>query len=358
MHRAPGSWALERSRGFAKGWMGSHGTGFGGTGHKFDRSEEEQHKQARKTKAKEMGLEVDDGGGGAESSDSDDGIRRVDGTGTSQPVGGSRAVPAAAATAAGAGTTVAGATISADAMAAMRMAGAAAAAAPAAGPPGTSAAAGAAAAPAGATPAALNPQQNAHILAAQAVAARLAGGVAGPVPGAPTAAMPPANAMLQGLASIPGVTISPAALGVHTSLGVPGGIPINTAIAAAQKMAVYVGGAAPSAAAAASTTHRPAVHFEAELEVNDFPQHARWKVMHRETINDIAELTGCALITKGVYVPPGKQPPPGERKIFLLIEGKTEQAVKRAKQELKRIIEEATEKTMRRDAPAAGRYVV
>jgi hypothetical protein len=31
-------------------------------------------------------------------------------------------------------------------------------------------------------------------------------------------------------------------------------------------------------------------------------------------------------------VPPGKQPPEGERKIYLLIEGPTELAVKHAKQ--------------------------
>lgn len=57
-------------------------------------------------------------------------------------------------------------------------------------------------------------------------------------------------------------------------------------------------------------------------------------------------------------MPPGKPVPEGERKIFLLIEGPTETSVKRAKQELKRILEETTEKVMRRDAPAAGRYSV
>lgn len=72
----------------------------------------------------------------------------------------------------------------------------------------------------------------------------------------------------------------------------------------------------------------------------------------------IAENTGAAVITKGVFVPPGKPVPEGERKIYLLIEGPTETSVKRAKQELKRVLEETTEKVMRRDAPAAGRYSV
>jgi len=56
------------------------------------------------------------------------------------------------------------------------------------------------------------------------------------------------------------------------------------------------------------------------------------QVTHRDTVNMIGETTGAALITKGVYVPPGKQPPEGERKIYLLIEGPTELAVKHAKQ--------------------------
>ena len=71
-------------------------------------------------------------------------------------------------------------------------------------------------------------------------------------------------------------------------------------------------------------------------------------------MNSIVELTGAALITKGVFVPPGKSVPEGERKIYLLIEGPTESSVKKAKQELKRILEETTEKVMRRDAPAGG----
>ncbi len=48
----------------------------------------------------------------------------------------------------------------------------------------------------------------------------------------------------------------------------------------------------------------------------------------------------------------------GERKLYLLIEGPTEGHVKKAKAEIKKIIEETTEKVMRRDAPAAGRYSI
>jgi ATP-dependent RNA helicase DDX46/PRP5 len=54
----------------------------------------------------------------------------------------------------------------------------------------------------------------------------------------------------------------------------------------------------------------------------------------------------------------GEPVPPGERKLYLLIEGPTEQAVKRAKAEVKKGLEESTEKAMRREGGAAGRYAV
>ena len=61
------------------------------------------------------------------------------------------------------------------------------------------------------------------------------------------------------------------------------------------------------------------------------------------------ELTGAAVTTKGTYVPPGRPIPEGERKLYLLIEGSTQDIVRKAKTEIKRIIQEMTEKAMRRD---------
>ncbi|KAM1187817.1 hypothetical protein ACFX2J_023699 [Malus domestica] len=81
-------------------------------------------------------------------------------------------------------------------------------------------------------------------------------------------------------------------------------------------------------------------HFEAELEINDIPQNARWKVTHKETLGPISDLTGAAITIRGQYFPPGKVPGPGDPKVFLFIEGPTEQSVKRGKAELKRKLEE------------------
>lgn len=92
--------------------------------------------------------------------------------------------------------------------------------------------------------------------------------------------------------------------------------------------------------------------FKTELEINDFPQHARWEITHRKTVNMLADQFGAVLIVKGRYVKPGSnQPlPDGERKLYLSIEGPTADIVKKAKAEVKRILEESTEKAMRRES--------
>uniref|UniRef100_A0A803MFQ7 RNA helicase n=1 Tax=Chenopodium quinoa TaxID=63459 RepID=A0A803MFQ7_CHEQI len=83
-------------------------------------------------------------------------------------------------------------------------------------------------------------------------------------------------------------------------------------------------------------------HYEAELEINDFPQNARWKVTHKETLGPISDWTGAAITTRGQYYPPGKIAGPNERKLYLFIEGRSEHSVKTAKAELKRVLEDIT----------------
>lgn len=100
-------------------------------------------------------------------------------------------------------------------------------------------------------------------------------------------------------------------------------------------------------------------HYEAELEINDFPQNARWKVTHKETLGPISEWTGAAITTRGQFYPPGKVAGPGERKLYLFIEGPTEQSVKRAKADLKHVLEEITNQVSSLPGSAQpGRYSV
>ncbi|KAK8939342.1 DEAD-box ATP-dependent RNA helicase 42 [Platanthera guangdongensis] len=100
-------------------------------------------------------------------------------------------------------------------------------------------------------------------------------------------------------------------------------------------------------------------HYEAELEINEFPQNARWKVTHKETLGPISEWTGAAITTRGQYYPPGKFPGPTERKLYLFIEGPTESSVKKAKAELKRVLEDYTAQSISLPGSAQpGKYSV
>ncbi|KAK7244138.1 hypothetical protein RIF29_38956 [Crotalaria pallida] len=73
---------------------------------------------------------------------------------------------------------------------------------------------------------------------------------------------------------------------------------------------------------------------------------ARWKVTHKETLGPIYEWTGAAITTRGQFFQSGKVPGPGGRKLYLFIEGPTEQSVKRAKAELKRVLEDITNQAL------------
>ncbi|XP_075260075.1 putative ATP-dependent RNA helicase DDX46 isoform X3 [Convolutriloba macropyga] len=80
--------------------------------------------------------------------------------------------------------------------------------------------------------------------------------------------------------------------------------------------------------------------YEEELEINDFPATARFKVLSRETLTHLAEYSDCMITVKGQYYPPGHNPPEGERKLFLAIESIHERGVAICKAELVRIIKE------------------
>lgn len=79
-----------------------------------------------------------------------------------------------------------------------------------------------------------------------------------------------------------------------------------------------------------------------EFEVNDFPQQARSKVMAKEFTQSILELTGCKVQAKGQYFEFNRKPGPGQRRLYLYIEGASRQEVANAYREVKRFIEEAS----------------
>ncbi|KAJ9144885.1 p-loop containing nucleoside triphosphate hydrolase protein [Coniochaeta hoffmannii] len=101
--------------------------------------------------------------------------------------------------------------------------------------------------------------------------------------------------------------------------------------------------------------------FHATLEINDFPQKARWAVTNRTNVAKILDSTGTSITTKGNYYAPGKEPPPGgEPKLYILIEGDTEVAVGNALAEMTRLLKEGTIAAADAEsrAPASGRYTI
>ncbi|KAG6014206.1 pre-mRNA processing RNA-helicase, partial [Claviceps citrina] len=101
--------------------------------------------------------------------------------------------------------------------------------------------------------------------------------------------------------------------------------------------------------------------FHATLEINDFPQKARWAVTNRTNVAKILDSTGTSITTKGSFYPPGKEVPPNaDPKLYILIEGDTEVAVGAALQEMTRLLREGTMAAVDAEgrAPVGGRYTV
>ena len=235
----------------------AHGTGYGGSGFKFNEEEDEVRRAAKKAQAKEYGFEEDK----SDSDDEDEGVRK------------------------------AGGDIS---------------------------------------------QQAALAQIAAIAAASKVGAVSMPST-VPAAQLLPNGGLPVSLSGVLGLTIPGS-----VAAAVPGSVlPMTPNDGAARAAAL---------AAAINLQHNLAKiqadampeHYEAELEINDFPQNARWRVTHKDTLIPISEWTGAAITTRGQYYTTGKVPGPGERKLYLFIEGPTEQSVKRAKAELKRVLEDFT----------------
>lgn len=101
--------------------------------------------------------------------------------------------------------------------------------------------------------------------------------------------------------------------------------------------------------------------FHATLEINDFPQKARWAVTNRTNVAKILDSTGTSITTKGNFYPLGKEVPAGaEPKLYILIEGDTELSVSGALNELTRLLREGTIAAAETEsrAPTSGRYTV
>lgn len=102
--------------------------------------------------------------------------------------------------------------------------------------------------------------------------------------------------------------------------------------------------------------------FHATLEINDFPQRARWAVTNRTNTSKILDTAQVSITTKGNYYPPPKVPEEGELpKLYILVEGPTKIIVEDSMAELVRLLKEGTIAALEGEASkpqAAGRYSV
>lgn len=60
----------------------------------------------------------------------------------------------------------------------------------------------------------------------------------------------------------------------------------------------------------------------------------------QEALAQIAEYSEAGITVRGTYYPTGRNPPEGERKLYLAIESVSELSVSKAKREITRLIKE------------------
>jgi ATP-dependent RNA helicase DDX46/PRP5 len=83
-------------------------------------------------------------------------------------------------------------------------------------------------------------------------------------------------------------------------------------------------------------------HWVQEFEINDYPREARWKVTQKETTSRLQDEFRTAVTMKGSYIPPGKDPGPNERKIYLHLEATSSTILRNAVLEIQRMLNEET----------------
>jgi len=99
--------------------------------------------------------------------------------------------------------------------------------------------------------------------------------------------------------------------------------------------------------------------FHATLEINDFPQRARWSVTNRTNVAKILESTGTSITTKGTFYKTGDVPGPNDLpKLYILVEGDTELVVQQAMRELMGLLKEGTMAAAVGETRTTGRYSV
>ena len=83
-------------------------------------------------------------------------------------------------------------------------------------------------------------------------------------------------------------------------------------------------------------------HLVEEVEINDYPREARWKVTQKETTSRLSDDFKSAVTLKGKHYEPGTEPKEGERKLYLHVEATSSIILKNCVLEIRRLLNEET----------------
>ena len=99
-------------------------------------------------------------------------------------------------------------------------------------------------------------------------------------------------------------------------------------------------------------------HFVEEIEINDYPREARWKVTQKETTSRLQDEFQTAVTLKGEFFGPNRIPAEDERKLYLHLEATSEQILKNCVHEIHRLLNEETLRAGARRGGTTGWYNV
>lgn len=99
--------------------------------------------------------------------------------------------------------------------------------------------------------------------------------------------------------------------------------------------------------------------FHSRITINDLPQRARWIMVNRDSLSKIIDLTRTSITNKGQFYAPGAKAPSegAPPKLYLLVEGLTEKAVRDANNMLRAKMIEGLE-AVAKDPVMPGKYSV
>jgi len=83
-------------------------------------------------------------------------------------------------------------------------------------------------------------------------------------------------------------------------------------------------------------------HWLQEFEIDKYPREARWRVTQKETGAQLNDEFRTAVTLKGEYFGPNREPKEGQRRLYLHLESRSENDLKRCVEEIKRILNEET----------------